>query len=517
MKSSIYNMDKLWSDKEKRGYTPLLDNEKIRIAFLFQSPPYWPSWESFYRACLTDGRFDARLVLLDMTGPYLNRIAAAERFLIEENLGFTRFSEFDIERHKPHVVVMQTPYDDWHRLPSAYSTRIRRLGARIVYIPYGIEFADTANARLSHFHTFTVLNAWRIYVLSDLMKKEYRDNCPNREAVRVCGYPRFDFYTNRQRFRLPEALEQRIGSRKVVAWKMHFPKTNYNNGQWVTVTPDIDEYIRFTEKIPGFNDLFFIFMPHPNIINGDYPRQFHPQIETLMKKLRGMENIYIDEADDYRPSILRAQAMITDRSALMIEAAVTGIPILYLHNPDNMEKLTEAVAPLVDSFYQGTTADDMARFIEQFISGNDPQKENREEAFRLCVPYTDGKCGERIANDIAGSIISEMPDEICRIAVFGMADVFRYYWDSLAALRADGVEISVIADNNEKLWGTEYNGIPVVDPMTLREYEFDFLVVFTEQHYRDIFRQLVYEVNIDMDKIMRLDRFLLATDVKNHI
>ena len=499
--------------KEKRSYTPLLNNEKIRIAFLFQSPPYWPSWESFYRACLADNRFDARLVLLDMSGPYLDRAAEAERFLTEENLIFTRFSEFDIEKHKPHVVVMQTPYDDWHRLPPAYSTRIRRLGARIAYIPYGIEFADTANARLSHFHTFTVLNAWRIYVLSDLMEKEYRKNCPNRKAARVCGHPKFDGYTDKQRFRLPESLERRIGSRKVVVWKIHFPKTNYNNGQWVTVTPDIDEYIRFAEKIPRFNDLFFIFMPHPNIINGDYPRQFHAQIETLMKKLGETENIYIDEADDYRPSILRAQAMIADRSALMIEAAVTGIPILYLYNPDYTEKLTEAVAPLMDSFYKGTAADDMARFVEQFISGNDPQKETREKAFRLCVPYTDGKCGERITNDIADSIISEMPDEICRIAVFGMADVFRYYWNLIDALRGSRFEISVIADNNEKMWDTDYNGIPVVSPMTLREYEFDFLVVFTEQHYRDIFRQLVYEVNIDMDKIMRLDRFLLATYV----
>ena len=58
----------------------------------------------------------------------------------------------------------------------------------------------------------------------------------------------------------------------------------------------------------------------------------------------------------------------------------------------------------------------MIDFVEQFLCGEDPRKTQREDAFRLCIPYFDGQCGRRIADDIAGSIYAEIPEYGDRLA-----------------------------------------------------------------------------------------------------
>jgi CDP-glycerol glycerophosphotransferase (TagB/SpsB family) len=264
--------------------------------------------------------------------------------------------------------------------------------------------------------------------------------------------------------------------------------------------------------IPEFQSMFFVFMPHPLMLygTGEFDAGFRSQSDELIAILRKTENVYVDTADDYRPSLLRADAIIIDRSALMIEAGVTGKPIFYMYNAYNKEKLTDAVEPLIDTYYQGTTADDITAFLNMFEKGADPNKDIREKAFRECVTYTDGKCGERIADDIVLGIISEQSPTAYRIAIFGMGEVFRYYSEASRLLHRRGVEVTVISDNNASLWGTEYRGIPIVSPTQLRDCDFDVVVIFSEQYFMDIFKQLVYDVIIDIDKIVRLDKFLLS-------
>ena len=91
----------------------------------------------------------------------------------------------------------------------------------------------------------------------------------------------------------------------------------------------------------------------------------------------------------------------------MIEAAAIDRPILYMSNSDYQEPLSEAVKPLVESFVQGHTCQDMMNFLNQCKKGIDMGKESRAEAFKKCIPAFDGLCGERILNDIIMSIESE--------------------------------------------------------------------------------------------------------------
>ncbi|MDR1320088.1 MAG: hypothetical protein LBK56_01505 [Gracilibacteraceae bacterium] len=492
----------------KPSYTPLSRGEKIRVIFLFQIPSFWPSWESVYRAGTEDERFEVKLLWLDELAFSKAQMIGAEEFLTENQLAYAKFNEFNLTDYKPHIVVLQSPYDTTHRPVQALSLNFTALGARVVYIPYGIEISDTPLSRINHFYTFTVLNAWRIYVMSSEMAGHYKEHCPNRAAVRVCGHPKFDSYADKGRFEFPDELRRLIGNRRTVLWKMHFPKMEAGN---TLITPNIDEYVKFADKVSDFPDLFFIFTPHPLMLaeSDELETAAREKSQILLAMLATKENVYVYGASDYRAALSCAEAVIIDRSALMIEAALTGAPILYMYNADNIEKMTDAIAPLLESFYQGTTADDMVHFLERFRNGFDPKKEQRAKAFNACVPYTDGRCGERIVNDMADSILREAQSAPKpKIAIFGLGGLFRYYWEDTDIFSHDRFDIIVFSDNDASRWGERFHGIPVVKPEGLRDFSFDKIVVFSERYFMEIFRQLVYDVRIDIDRIYRLDKFL---------
>jgi len=486
------------------NYTPLLQGDKIRIVFLFQVPSFWPSWESFYYACLCDKRFDVKLVWLNHLAFSQAQMAGASAFLDERQIDYILFDDYDFEKEKPHVAAMQSPYDMTHRIGSSLSWKFRQLGCRVVYIPYGIEITDGNIDRINHFHSFVPLNAWRIFVISELMSDLYKECSPNRAAVRTTGHPKFDAYVNGSVAPLQINIERKIGARKVVLWKMHFPKSDVNGR---LMTPDVDEYLEFAKTLSQYESLFFIFMPHPlmlaksNELSEDKLKLSADIISTVSEN----ENTYVYLDSDYRPALVRADAIITDRSALMIEAGVTGKPVLYMHSADNPEIVTGALAPLVETYYHGTTCDNLSGFLHQIIIGSDKHCDIRAKAFHKTVPFTDGKCGVRISNCIAEDILTEASPRPFRIAAFCMGGIFNNY---LSNYHTDAIEIVAISDNNSALWGTKIGEVSVVKPIALRNYEFDAVVIFSERYFREVFRQLVYDVNIDMDLILRVDKFI---------
>jgi len=494
------------------SYTPHLADEKIRIAFLFQIPSFWPSWESVYNTCINDSRFDVKLMWLFQKSLYKTdfQMRTAEQFLSASDLKYEPFDKHNFIAYAPHVAVIQSPYDTADRPIDTLSMWFRGHGARIVYIPYGIEISDQMHSRILHFKLFTTSNAWRIYTFSEAIRADYVMYCPNRSAVRAPGHPKFDGYTDKSRFALPEKVQREAAGRKILLWKMHFPFIwQVDDGRDVQITPSLDEYVKFAEWIANCTDLYFVFRPHPYMVGGGANEIHKPQLARLMAILESTENVYIDYSDDYRNALLNADAIIIDRSALMVEAGITGVPILYMYNKDNTEKLTDAIVPLIQSYYQGTTAEDMVRFVEMFKLGKDPNKEQREKAFRECIPHTDGKCGIRIADDIANSLIAERLPHVPKIAIFGIGMLFQRYCETTLFMQNGNIELVCFSDNNSALWGTDFCKIPIVEPVKLCEYDFDAVVIFSETYYWDIYKQLAFELDIDMDKILRLDKFLL--------
>ena len=380
---------------------PYLPTEKIRIVFFFQIASFWPSWESFYEACVQDSRFNVQMVLLDDEIEEKVQTQTAFQFLTDQGIPFIKMEEFSLNMFKPHIAVYQTPYDNWHRTYAHWSDSIKAEGVRIVYIPYGIEISDTAKARDDHFNCGVLKNAWRVYTFSDKMLEDYKKYSSNSEAVKALGHPKFDGLYHKEQYVLPQNVLPRINGRKICLWKVHFPNHIKVDGKDVLITPSLEEYVQFAKQIGSYSDLFFIFMPHPKFREMcQWIEGADEQADKLFALLQQQENVYIDMDDDYRPALANADYIIIDRSAVMVEAGAMDVPVLYMQNQEFQEPSTKAIEPLIQSYYHGFRSEDMIQFLESCKNGIDPEKGNREKAFHQCIPYFDGCCGKRIAEDI---------------------------------------------------------------------------------------------------------------------
>ncbi len=381
------------------------EGERIRLLFLFQMPSFWPSWASLYESCIKDERFEVHFALLDEEFGDTTQMAGAREFLEERNIPYAEYSDLLLAQIRPHVLVLQTPYDAWHRMPHVRSEAIRKKGIRIVYIPYGVEIADTEDAHHDHFET-AVINCWRVYTLSEAMRQEYVAHCINSAAVRGVGHPKFDGLYHKDQFPLSPELSERIGGRRIILWHLHFPKfIPQPGGRRVMATPYLEEYVSFAKYLSSYPDCFFIVQMHPKFLDCKEPLK---QSAVLLQSLvRELENVYLDLDDDYRPSLLNADAIISDRSAVMIEAATVGVPVLYMSNADYYEPMTAAVLPLVESYEQGQTCVDMVAFVKRCRQGLDLNRDARNAAFRQCIPFFDGRCADRIKEDIVRSLEEE--------------------------------------------------------------------------------------------------------------
>lgn len=399
--------DLLMEQRFKDNKVKYIPNEKIRIVFLFQIASFWQSWKSFYDSCCDDSRLDVKLLFLDETRTEKSQMKTAKAFLEEKQLPFLDYFEFDIDKFHPHVIVMQTPYDEWHRQNNHTSDVYKAKGYRIVYIPYGIEISDTEDSHKLHFEEDVIRNAWRIYTFSETMKKDYKRYCLNSGAVRVLGLPRFDEYCSNVKPRLPAEIENKRKGRPIVLWKVHFPKEIIENGKKCIVTPDLSEYAEFAKAIAGLKELFFILMPHPKFVDMAKTEIDKKLVHQIWDRVEASENAFVDDKDDYSISLINADYIIIDRSAVMVEAGAFGVPILYMENSDYHEPVTKAIKPLMDSYYVGHTCKDMLVFVEQCREGSDPKCIAREKAFKECIPYFDGMCGSRIKEDIISGIVNE--------------------------------------------------------------------------------------------------------------
>lgn len=496
----------MFFDFWKHKFTGWEPGEKIRIAVMYQVASYWPSIESFYQAGVEDKDVEIRIFYVDDLSVEKVQVERSGEFLSEKGIPFSIYSEDRIRQFRPHAALYQPPYDVSYRNPPALSVHLKRMGTRIIYIPYGIEIADTEDARFNHFYTFVVRNAWRIYTFSELMRRDYVKYCPNRHAVRALGLPKLDAAVHKEEI-CGDGIRKKADGRKVILWKLHFPKLIYEKQERKQVTPYIEEYLEFAGMVQNYKDLFFVVMPHPMFFSQTIHTELVQKAERLLGQLKEKENVFIDRREDYRISLYHADAVIVDRSALMVEAAFLDIPVLYMKNSDYEEPLTEAVEMLTDSYEQGTACADMQSFLERFTNnGLEAVTERIRSARERIWPDDSGKSGEKILEDIKNGIMDPDDGKI-RISFFGASFICEHYINRLDIKRNQAFEVVCLSDNDRDKWGQARAGISIIPPDEMKVKDIDLIVITSEQYYMPIKKQLVYELCIEEEKIVRLDYF----------
>ena len=487
-------------------------NKEMRIIFVYQVASFWPSWDSLYQQCVSDPMILVKVFRIDGSEGDEAQMNNSDLFLKKKGISYEEFDYQKVMEFKPHYMIYQTPYDKGHRPISTWTARFKREGIKIIYIPYGIEISDTAESQYKHFSLSVVLNAFSVFVLSDEIKKEYISHCINHHAVKPLGLPRFDSLAENRE--IPEEYRDRINGRKVILWKTHFPKIFVENGIKKQATPSLDEYLSFLHYIDERQDLFFVFMPHPKFADLTIDEELLPKAKHLIDELCDRDNVFIDNSEDYRNSLVNADAIIVDRSAIMVEAGTKNVPVLYMHNAEFTEPMTKPIQDLLDSYYQGTTAGEMEAFCEMVRKGQDDKAEVRKRAFSKCVPYVDGKCAFRIKNRLFEDLGNQYNNNMIRgipenssVVFFGAGELSGYilrYTSDVNKL----VKIVGFVDNNRKRWGKQFYGYMIHSPQDLKYLEYDFLVIATDRYFEQVYHQ-IQELGIQNEKVMNYDLYMV--------
>ncbi|MDL2302297.1 CDP-glycerol glycerophosphotransferase family protein [Lachnospiraceae bacterium OttesenSCG-928-D06] len=383
------------------------ENEKIRVVMLFQIPSCWPSVESVWNVLVEDPRFETQMLLYDREQKEPEQMEGARDFLVSHHINFCEAEYYDFQKEKPHVFIYQTPWDDRHRPEFLKSHVIKAYGIRTVYLPYGIEYS--ASVRISWIFSIMQFRAkpWMSFVLSPQILLEHK--CQSKyggDFLMSTGLPKFDALYKKEQFILQDTLKNIIGDRQIVFWQMHFPALDGNEDY---PEPNIEVYLEFAKKIYSYRNLFFLVRPHPKFFSMYMQKGYTAEVEEFKNILDNTENIFVYDEPDYRPALVNANYIIGDRSALMVEAIVLQVPVLYMTNFYYKEKMLQSVLPIFESYYQGSECYDMELFVDLIINRNkDYKRYERLQAMEKCIPFFDGQSGKRIVECIATALQEEV-------------------------------------------------------------------------------------------------------------
>lgn len=497
-------------------YLPVENSEKIRVLFVFQSATVWPSMENLYFACKNDERYQVVLALYEDVVVEKGHLANAKEFLDNNNYTYINYASIEFDSYCPHIVFIQLPYDTSCHTPDALSLGFVNRGIRVIYVPYGNETADTQEVRRVQYENFVVENAWRVYTGTNEAYAEYRKFCRNRDSVRCVGVPKFDSIVNKENFCLCDDIKNKKQGRKLIVWKIHFPKRDATSDGPKLVTPELREYFRFLQYIEKNETLFFVILGHPKLINQDVSslvyrdNQQMESISSFFDKAKQLENVYIDTAPDYRNTLYNGDAVIMDRSGLIIEVAMLNIPTLYLLNGEYQEKYLNYVNEILGTYESGQTCQDMINFVELQKKGIDKWHDKRKMIIKKYIPFLDGECCSRILEDIVTNV--KKKDKVTKLKVlfYGCGSVYEYYMRKQGWMDTDKFEIVGVADSDSSRWDKKYLGHTIIKPTRMKEMEYDIIVITSEMFYYDIKKHLVYDLFLDERRIRRLDEFVIA-------
>lgn len=380
-------------EKNEFKYTK---GDNLNIIFLVQHATVWNSLKSVYESMRHNQMINVSVVLV----PFVHNDASTSKtyfdlkeFFIKENIRFINYNFYSLEVHRPHIVFVQNPYEETR--PERFQiAEIIKFGAKICYIPYGLDVGGGLWNTQSQFNLNIYNNAWRIFVRSNKQKVMHSKYCDAGSShVIVTGHPKFDNQKLNNQVQ-NEKILKKINGRKVILWTPHFsvghPPT------WSTY--NIYQKTIFQE-LNKRKDLFLYIRPHPLFFKAMKNNNiFSEEDEINFKKMIDLsDNMALDENADYLESFSISNALMADAGSFLLEYLPSLKPILYLHHPDGLGLYDETLEEL---YYKAVNEQNITDFIDMISRGEDSELEKRKNAIPDYLFGLDENIGETIVEHI---------------------------------------------------------------------------------------------------------------------
>lgn len=384
-------------------------NKKVRILIIAQLPEVWNSVKTVYETAVNHEDIDLKILAIPKFKSPTDRSFQGnpeknEMYDFLNSLGIDCINAYDclqgkwvsIQSLTPHYVIYTRSYND--QIPAIYGSNIVCSIAKTCYIPYAYnmmdnEFRITFNANFLTYINYTfVASRSRL----DMCKREYYfQNKLGISQFIYLGFPRFDLLSQ----------DTAVNSHYTIAWLPRW--TSEKDGKENKKSHFFEYYMKFIEWAGRHKEVEIIIRPHPLMFDNfiDSGIMSIEKVEEFKNKCRLSDSIYIDKDKDYMPLLRKADVLIADYTSLLIEYFVTGKPIIYCDNADN---LSQEALIMDAALYHAKSFMDITNILSDLYKGNDIKREERENAILELLPKSkDGKsAGQTIVEFILNDFMN---------------------------------------------------------------------------------------------------------------
>ncbi len=375
-----------------------IPNDKLEVVFLPYKSSMWDSLESIWRTAVLDEECNSYVVPI----PYYTR---KEDYTFDQlhyegnqfpkDVPVINYKEFELEKLHPDIVYIHNPYDDGNRVtsiaPQFYSPKIKEHVGILVYVPYAVLYAYKGRELSVPLNVSMgpgAVTADKVVVQSEEHKKLCMRNGFKESKLLQLGSPKMDASIESVLKEKTSAKIQKTGVKTILF------NTTIN---WFLNCNDWIGYVNNVLDAFENKEVRLIWRPHPLL--RDTVNSMRPQLklsyEELVNRMEHMENVIIDDEADVYTSFYVSDALISEKSSIMLQYIATGKPVLNIEEcaSDKEEKIV-----LFDYFSNYFVNDGMSieAFIELVQQEKDEKKEERIKAMKESITNCDGTCGKKV-------------------------------------------------------------------------------------------------------------------------
>lgn len=381
--------------------------EKYNIVFMPYNASMWNSLESIWKEAKEDANFNCYVVpipyykLISNSNGDTDAIFTYEGDMLPKYVPITDYKTFDLEKINPDVIYIHNQYDEYNnatRVDSNYfSYNLKKYTDMLVYVTYGI-LGTYPISFYKDFYSFIGTREFdKVVVQSHVFADIAEYSGVAREKLLPLGSPKFDALVSSLKSNTTnEFYKNKFKGKKVFLWTTNLMKVINGRDK---VLDEIEEVFNKIRKNLNYG---LIYRPHPlelSYVKSKAP-ECYKRYKELLSSAKNTENIIIDNSPSYYEAFQISDALITDRSSVLIEYMATGKPVLIYDIGLNREFYHESVFDIFSNYIVGEEEMTVDEFIDLVVNEKDYKKDIRINALNTVLSNIDGSCGEKVHKHI---------------------------------------------------------------------------------------------------------------------
>lgn len=377
-------------------------NRKLDIVFMPYNAYMWNSLESIWKSANEDENCNCYVVpipyykLISRDNGVTEQVFTYEGNMLPEYVPVLDYKSFNLEELNPDIIYIHNQYDDCNnatRVDSRYfSYNLKKYTGMLVYVTYGILGPYPVSFYKDFYSFISTRNFDKVVVQSEAFEIIAEYAGVEKSKLVSTGSPKFDALVNSlEKQEVSELYVNKFKGKTVLLWATTLMKIINGKNR---VLDEMEELFNLVKNNPN---LGLIYRPHPlefSYVESKANECFDRYMD-LIRDAENTDNIIVDKNPNYYEAFKIADALISDKSSVLIEFMGTEKPVLIYDTGIERDYYNKNVFDIFSNYVVGEDDMTVEKFIDLVINKKDTRKKDRLDSLKTVLANLDGTCGEK--------------------------------------------------------------------------------------------------------------------------